>query len=83
MMDYFDILRFRKYTRKFTDEQISQDNLTKLLYAANAAPLVISSLTGNRTCNRASSIPTSLALRCPCTLRQPLLVCEHIGEVEL
>ena len=38
-MDYFELLRYRKSTRKFTDEQISQDDLTKLLYAANAAPV--------------------------------------------
>ena len=38
-MDYFELISRRKSTRKFTDEQISQDNLTKLLYAANAAPV--------------------------------------------
>jgi len=39
-MDYFELISRRKSTRKFTDEQISQDDLTKLLYAANAAPVL-------------------------------------------
>ena len=38
-MDYFELLRYRKSTRKFTDEQISQDDLEKILFAANAAPV--------------------------------------------
>ena len=38
-MDYFELISRRKSTRKFTVEQISQDDLTKLLYAANAAPV--------------------------------------------
>ena len=38
-MDYFELLSYRKSTRKFTDEQISEDDLKKILYAANAAPV--------------------------------------------
>ena len=38
-MDFFELIRHRKSTRKFTDEQISQEHLAKLLYAANAAPV--------------------------------------------
>ena len=38
-MDYFELLRYRKSTRKFTGEQISQDNLTDILAAANRAPV--------------------------------------------
>jgi len=38
-MDFFELLSYRKSTRKFTDKQISQDDLTKILYAANAAPV--------------------------------------------
>jgi nitroreductase len=38
-MDYFELLRHRKSTRKFTNEQISQDDLSKILATANAAPV--------------------------------------------
>ena len=38
-MDYFELLRHRKSTRKFTKEQISQDHLSKILVAANSAPV--------------------------------------------
>jgi nitroreductase len=38
-MDYFELLRYRKSTRKFTKEPISQDDLTKILTAANSAPV--------------------------------------------
>ena len=38
-MDYFDLLRYRKSTRKFTNKQISHDDLAKILLAANAAPV--------------------------------------------
>ncbi|MDD3881480.1 MAG: nitroreductase family protein [Eubacteriales bacterium] len=38
-MDYFELLRHRKSTRRFTDEQISQDDLSRILTAANAAPV--------------------------------------------
>ncbi|NBJ14542.1 MAG: nitroreductase family protein [Dehalobacter sp. 4CP] len=38
-MDYFELLRYRKSTRKFTQEQISQDNLADILVAANSAPV--------------------------------------------
>jgi nitroreductase len=38
-MDFFELLGYRKSTRKFTDEQISPDDLAKILYAANAAPV--------------------------------------------
>lgn len=38
-MDYFELLRHRKSTRKFTNEQISQNDLLKILTAANAAPI--------------------------------------------
>ncbi len=38
-MDYFELLRYRKSTRKFTDEQISQNDLTNILTAANSAPV--------------------------------------------
>lgn len=38
-MDYFELLRHRKSTRRFTNKQISQDDLSKILTAANAAPV--------------------------------------------
>ncbi len=38
-MDYFELLRYRKSTRKFRQDQISQDNLTAVLAAANSAPV--------------------------------------------
>lgn len=38
-MDYFDLLRYRKSIRKFTDEQISQNDLTSILTAANNTPV--------------------------------------------
>ncbi|SHI07618.1 Nitroreductase [Sporobacter termitidis DSM 10068] len=38
-MDYFELLRYRKSTRKFTDAQISPSNLTTILTAANSAPV--------------------------------------------
>jgi nitroreductase len=38
-MDYFELLRYRKSTRKFTQEQISQDNLADILAAASSAPV--------------------------------------------
>jgi nitroreductase len=38
-MDYFELLKRRKSTRKFTGEQLSQDHLSALLLAANAAPV--------------------------------------------
>jgi nitroreductase len=38
-MDYFELLRYRKSTRKFTKEQISNNNLSDILAAANSAPV--------------------------------------------
>ena len=38
-MDYFELLGYRKSIRKFTEEKVSQDDLTKILVAANAAPV--------------------------------------------
>lgn len=38
-MDYFELLRYRRSTRKFTQEQLSKDELGKILVAANAAPV--------------------------------------------
>jgi nitroreductase len=38
-MDYFTLLRYRKSTRKFTKEQISENNLSDILAAANSAPV--------------------------------------------
>ncbi|SHN74780.1 nitroreductase family protein [Desulfitobacterium chlororespirans] len=38
-MDYFELLRYRKSTRKFRQDQIAQDNLTAVLAAANSAPV--------------------------------------------
>jgi nitroreductase len=38
-MDYLALLQYRKSTRTFTDEQISQDDLTNILTAANSAPV--------------------------------------------
>ncbi len=38
-MDYLELLRYRRSTRNFTDEQISQDDLTNILTAANSAPV--------------------------------------------
>jgi nitroreductase len=38
-MDYFELLKYRKSTRKFSGEQISQNDLSKILFAANAAPV--------------------------------------------
>ncbi len=38
-MDFTELLRYRKSTRKFTDEAISQDDLTRILAAANGAPV--------------------------------------------
>lgn len=38
-MDYFELLRYRKSTRKFTKEQISKNNLSDILAAANSAPV--------------------------------------------
>lgn len=38
-MDYLELLRHRKSTRKFTKEQISQNSLSDILAAANGAPV--------------------------------------------
>jgi nitroreductase len=38
-MDYFELLRYRRSTRKFTKEQISQDDLSAIITAANSAPV--------------------------------------------
>ena len=38
-MDYFELLRCRKSTRKFSEDQISQNNLSDILAAANSAPV--------------------------------------------
>jgi len=38
-MDYFELLKNRKSTRKFTTRQITGDELSSLLFAANAAPV--------------------------------------------
>ena len=38
-MDYFKLLAYRKSTRQFTGEQISQEDLERILSAANAAPV--------------------------------------------
>ena len=38
-MDYFELIRYRRSTRKLNGGQISEDDLAKLLYAANAAPV--------------------------------------------
>jgi len=38
-MDFFKLLAYRKSTRQFTDEQLSPDELEKILSAANAAPV--------------------------------------------
>jgi nitroreductase len=38
-MDYFELLRHRRSTRRFTAEQISQEDLSKILAAANIAPI--------------------------------------------
>jgi Nitroreductase len=39
VMDYFELLRYRRSTRKFTQEKISPENLTDILAAANSAPV--------------------------------------------
>lgn len=38
-MDYFELLRHRKSTRKFTEEKISKNDLSRILAAANSAPV--------------------------------------------
>jgi len=38
-MDYLELLRLRRSTRRFTGEQISQEELSALLAAANGAPV--------------------------------------------
>ncbi|MCC8123801.1 MAG: nitroreductase family protein [Oscillospiraceae bacterium] len=38
-MDYFELLRYRKSTRRYTDEQLSPEDLSAILLAANAAPV--------------------------------------------
>ena len=38
-MDYFELLRHRRSNRRFTREQISDEELSSLLLAANAAPV--------------------------------------------
>lgn len=38
-MDYFELLKNRKSTRKFTVQQLSHSELSSLLLAANAAPV--------------------------------------------
>lgn len=38
-MDYFELLRYRKSTRKFTNEQVSQENLSSIIAAANSSPI--------------------------------------------
>ena len=38
-MNYFELLRLRKSTRKFTTEEISKENLGDILAAANSAPV--------------------------------------------
>ncbi|KPU43533.1 FMN reductase [NAD(P)H] [Oxobacter pfennigii] len=38
-MDYFELLRYRQSTRKFTEEQISQNDLSDILAAANSTPV--------------------------------------------
>lgn len=38
-MDYFELLRYRRSIRKFTEEQISPNDLSAILAAANSAPV--------------------------------------------
>jgi nitroreductase len=38
-MEYFDLLKYRKSTRKFTEKQITQKELSEILIAANSAPV--------------------------------------------
>ena len=38
-MDFFELLRYRKSTRKFTSEPISDEDVLKILTAANSAPV--------------------------------------------
>jgi nitroreductase len=38
-MDFIEILRSRRSTRKFTEERISKEELSEILLAANAAPI--------------------------------------------
>lgn len=38
-MEYFDLLKHRRSTRKFTEKQITQKELSEVLFAANSAPV--------------------------------------------
>jgi nitroreductase len=38
-MNFFDLLKHRKSVRKFTDEQITEQDLSDILLAANGAPI--------------------------------------------
>jgi len=38
-MDFFELLRYRKSIRAFAETEVSQDELAKILAAANAAPV--------------------------------------------
>lgn len=38
-MNYFDLLKYRKSVRKFTDQQITEKELSDILLAANSAPV--------------------------------------------
>jgi len=38
-MEFFDVLKYRKSVRKFSDEKLSQDEITVLLTAGNSAPV--------------------------------------------
>ncbi|MCD7948592.1 MAG: nitroreductase family protein [Oscillospiraceae bacterium] len=38
-MDYFELLQNRRSTRRYTDEQLSPEDLSAILLAANAAPV--------------------------------------------
>jgi nitroreductase len=38
-MDFFELLKHRRSTRKFTGESISRENMSQILLAANSAPV--------------------------------------------
>ena len=38
-MDFFDVLKHRRSTRKFTGKPVEQDNISRILLAANSSPV--------------------------------------------
>jgi nitroreductase len=38
-MDFFDLLKHRRSTRKFSGEEVTQENISRILLAANSAPV--------------------------------------------